>query len=216
MPEKAQQRNLTSSMAILVRPPYLLRKLYPGAIWRMNKTEKKIYLTFDDGPVPGVTPEALSVLRTFGVKATFFCVGNNVEKHPEIYRQILDEGHVTANHTFHHVDGWNVTTKEYLQEVTQCSHVVASKLFRPPYGRMRPKQRKALQRKYKIILWDVLTYDFDKTVSAEYCLRLALDNSREGSIVVFHDSEKAKERMLFALPKYIEEMQGRGFEFGVL
>jgi peptidoglycan/xylan/chitin deacetylase (PgdA/CDA1 family) len=182
----------------------------------MNKTEKKIFLTFDDGPVPGVTPEALSVLKKFDVKATFFCVGNNVEKHPEIYKQILDEGHSTGNHTFHHVDGWNTSTKNYIEEVNSCSRFVASKLFRPPYGRMRPPQRKIIQRKFKIILWDVLTYDFDKTLSGEDCLQLALNNSREGSIVVFHDSEKAKERMLYALPKYIEEMKGRGFEFGVL
>lgn len=203
-------------MPLLVRPPYLFRRLYPGATWRMNKKEKKIYLTFDDGPVPGVTPEALSVLRMFGVKATFFCVGNNVEKHPGIYKQLLDEGHSVGNHTFNHVDGWNTSTKEYLQEVVQCSRMVTSKLFRPPYGRMRPPQRKAIHRKYQIVLWDVLTYDFDKTVSAEYCLELALGNSREGSIVVFHDSEKAKERMLYALPRYIEEMKARGFEFGVL
>ena len=203
-------------MPLLVRPPYLFRKLYPGATWRMSKTEKKIFLTFDDGPVPGVTPEALSVLRTFGIKATFFCVGHNVEKHPDIYQQILDEGHTTANHTFHHVDGWNTSTKEYLDDVERCSQIVSSGLFRPPYGRMRPPQRKVIQRKFKIVLWDVLTYDFDKTISGEQCLQFALTNSREGSIVVFHDSEKAKERMLYALPKYIEEMKGRGFEFGVL
>ncbi|MDQ3108695.1 MAG: polysaccharide deacetylase family protein [Bacteroidota bacterium] len=203
-------------MRLPVRPPYLLRKLYPGAIWRMNKTEKKIYLTFDDGPVPGVTPEALSVLKTFGVKATFFCVGNNVEKHPEIYQQVIAEGHTTANHTFNHVDGWNTSTKEYLSEVAHCTRFVSSGLFRPPYGRMRPPQRKAISGKYSIILWDVLTYDFDKTLTGETCLQLALKNSREGSIVVFHDSEKAKERMLYALPKYIEEMKARGFEFGVL
>ncbi len=203
-------------MQLLVRPPYLFRKLYPGAIWRMSKTEKKIFLTFDDGPVPGVTPEALSVLRTFGIKATFFCVGHNVEKHPGIYQQILDEGHATANHTFHHVDGWNTPTKEYIDEVERCSQFVSSGLFRPPYGRMRPPQRKVIQRKFKIVLWDVLTYDFDKTISGEQCLQFALNNSREGSIVVFHDSEKAKEKMLYALPKYIVEMRERGFEFGTL
>ena len=203
-------------MRLPVRPPYLLRRLYPGAIWRMSKTEKKVYLTFDDGPVPGVTPAALSVLKQFDVKATFFCVGNNVQKHPGIYQQILAEGHVTANHTFHHVDGWNTSTKDYLREVEACARVVSSGLFRPPYGRMRPPQRKAIRQQYKIVLWDVLTYDFDQSLSGETCLRLALDNSREGSIVVFHDSEKAKERMLYALPGYIAGMKARGFEFGVL
>jgi peptidoglycan/xylan/chitin deacetylase (PgdA/CDA1 family) len=203
-------------MPLLVRPPYLFRKLYPGVIWRMSKTEKKIFLTFDDGPVPGVTPEALSVLKKLDVKATFFCVGNNAEKHSGIYQQILADGHAVGNHTFHHVDGWETSSKNYLAEVEHCARFVPSGLFRPPYGRMRPPQRKAIQRKYKIVLWDVLTYDFDKTLSGEDCLQLALNNSREGSIVVFHDSEKAKERMLYALPKYIEEMKRRGFGFGVL
>ena len=203
-------------MQLLVRPPYLLRKIYPGVIWRMNKKEKKIYLTFDDGPVPGVTPEALSVLKQHNIKATFFCVGNNVKKHPEIYKQIIAEGHSTGNHTFHHVDGWNVNSRNYLEEVNRCSKLVLSGLFRPPYGRMRPSQRKAIQRQYKIILWDVLTYDFEKSLTGEDCLELALKNSRNGSIVVFHDSEKAKERMLYALPKYIEQMKKRGVEFGVL
>lgn len=203
-------------MPALVRPPFLFRKLYPGVLWRMNKTEKKIYLTFDDGPVPGVTPEALSVLGKYNVKATFFCVGNNVQQHPEIFKQIISEGHAVGNHTFAHLDGWNVTTKSYLQDIHHCSEMFSSKLFRPPYGRMRTPQRKKIQRNYKIVLWDVLTYDFDKELIGEDCLQLALKNSREGSIVVFHDSEKAKERMLYVLPKYIEEMKGRGFEFGVL
>jgi peptidoglycan/xylan/chitin deacetylase (PgdA/CDA1 family) len=203
-------------MRALVRPPLLFRKIVPGALWRMNKTEKKIYITFDDGPVPGVTPEALSVLKKFGVKATFFCVGNNVRKHPEIFKQIISEGHSVGNHTFDHANGWELTTRNYLKEVQQCADVFSSGLFRPPYGKMRPSQRKAIQRKFKIVLWDVLTYDFDKEWSGEDCLQTALKYSREGSIVVFHDSEKAKERMLYALPKFIEEMKRRGFEFGVL
>ena len=116
-----------------------------------------------------------------------------MKKHPEIFQQLIDEGHALGNHTFHHVDGWNTTTRSYLREVQQCAEVFSSKLFRPPYGRMRPAQRKAIQRKYKIVLWDVLTYDFDKDWSGEDCLQTALKYSREGSIVVFHDSEKAKE-----------------------
>jgi len=203
-------------MNALVRPPLLLQKIYPGALWRMNSKEKKIYLTFDDGPVPGVTPAALSILKEFNIKATFFCVGENVQKHPEIFQQLISDGHSIGNHTFHHVDGWNTPTRAYLREVQHCAEFVSTKLFRPPYGRMRPPQRKAIQRKYKIVLWDVLTYDFDKDLSGEDCLQLALKNSREGSVVVFHDSEKAKERMLYALPKYVEEMKKRGFEFGVL
>jgi peptidoglycan/xylan/chitin deacetylase (PgdA/CDA1 family) len=203
-------------MRALVRPPLLFRNIVPGALWRMNKTEKKIYLTFDDGPVPGVTPEALSVLRKFNVKATFFCVGNNAQKYPEIFKQILEEGHSVGNHTFAHLNGWETTTVNYLKSVEECAEVFSSNLFRPPYGKMRPSQRKAIQRKFRIVLWDVLTYDFDREWSGEDCLQTALNYSRNGSIVVFHDSEKAKERMLYALPKFIEEMKEKGFEFGVL
>lgn len=180
----------------------------------MDREEKKIYLTFDDGPVPGVTPAALSVLKEHGVKATFFCVGDNVRKHPGIFQQIIAEGHAVGNHTYHHVDGWNTPARAYLREVQQCAEVVPSKIFRPPYGRMRPPQRKAIQRKYTVVLWDVLTCDFNKELSGEDCLALALNYSRPGSIVVFHDSEKAKERMLYALPRFIEEMKKRGYAFG--
>ena len=182
----------------------------------MGREEKKIYLTFDDGPVPGVTPAALSVLKEHDVKATFFCVGDNVRKHPGIFQQIIAEGHAVGNHTYHHVDGWNTPARAYLREVQQCAEVVPSKIFRPPYGRMRPPQRKAIQRKFTVVLWDVLTCDFNKELSGEDCLELALNYSRPGSIVVFHDSEQAKERMLSALPRFLDEMQGRGYAFGVI
>jgi peptidoglycan-N-acetylglucosamine deacetylase len=203
-------------MRALVRPPALLRNIYRGALWRMDRDEKIIYLTFDDGPVPGVTPAALSVLKEHDVRATFFCVGDNVRKHPEIFQQLLAEGHAVGNHTFHHTDGWNTATRPYLREVQQCAEVVRSNLFRPPYGRMRPPQLKAIRRKYTVVLWDVLTYDFDRERSGEECLELALDYARPGSIVVFHDSEKAKERMLYALPRFIEAMKREGFAFGTL
>lgn len=203
-------------MRALIRPPFLFRRLYPGALWRMNIKEKIIYLTFDDGPVPGVTPAALAVLKQFGVKATFFCVGNNVKKHPEIFQQIIAEGHTIGNHTFDHLDGWNVNSNVYLKNIQECAELVLSKLFRPPYGRMRPKQRKSISRHYKIVLWDVLAYDFEQQLTGEECLQIALNYSREGSIVVFHDSEKAKERMLYALPKFIEEMKAKGFQFSAL
>jgi peptidoglycan/xylan/chitin deacetylase (PgdA/CDA1 family) len=200
----------------MVRPPHVFRRVYPGATWRMSKTEKKIYLTFDDGPVPGVTTAALSVLKKYDVKATFFCVGDNVKRYPEIFQQVLEEGHHVGNHTMHHIDGWKHSWYDYMRDVTECSAQFQSDLFRPPYGHMRRSQFNTLSRRCKIIMWDVLTYDFDKTFVGEHCLELALRNSREGSIVVFHDSEKAKERMLYALPRYIEEMMVRGFTFGVL
>jgi peptidoglycan/xylan/chitin deacetylase (PgdA/CDA1 family) len=203
-------------MILMVRPPQLFRQVYPGATWRMSKKEKKIYITFDDGPVPGITTEALSVLKKYGVKATFFCVGENVQKHPEIFQQVISEGHAVGNHTMHHVDGWKHSWFDYMRDVKECAAAFQSKLFRPPYGHMRRSQFSTLSRRCKVVMWDVLTYDFDKTFAKEHCLELALMYSRAGSIVVFHDSEKAKERMLYALPRYIEEMKSRGFSFDVL
>lgn len=203
-------------MSIMVRPPHLFRQVYPGAVWRMPDSEKKIYLTFDDGPVPGITTEVLSILDKYSVKATFFCVGENVQRHPELFQQLTANGHATGNHTMHHIDGWKYSWFDYMRDVKECAAVFNTPLFRPPYGHMRRSQFNTLSRRCRIIMWDVLTYDFDKTYAREYCLELALRYSREGSIVVFHDSEKAKDRMLYALPRYIEEMKDRGFSFDVL
>ncbi|GAB4132337.1 MAG: polysaccharide deacetylase family protein [Bacteroidia bacterium] len=193
-----------------------MRSLYPGALWRVRTNEKKVYLTFDDGPVPGVTTEALFVLKRYDVKATFFCVGDNVYKHPEIYRQIVEEGHTTGNHTFHHADGWKYPARAYLRDISKCAEVFSTTLFRPPYGHMKKAVFNALKRKYKVVMWDVLTCDYDKSISGEQCLQNALNYSRNGSVVVFHDSLKAADRMLYALPRYIEAMKNKGFEFAVI
>ena len=200
-------------MNIMVRPPAVFRQVYPGAIWRMPRTSKKIYLTFDDGPVPGVTTAALSVLKEHNVKATFFCVGENVQRHPEVFSQVLEDGHAVGNHTMHHFDGWKHSWYDYMRDVKECAQTFQSKLFRPPYGHMRRSQFHTLQRRCKVVMWDVLTCDYDNTYAKEHCLELALQYSRSGSIVVFHDSEKAQERMLYALPRYIAEMKSRGFSF---
>ena len=194
----------------------LVRQVYPGALWKVGTKEKKLFLTFDDGPVPGVTPAALSILKEAKVPATFFCVGDNVRRHPEIFAQLKAEGHAVGNHTFHHADGWKNTKLAYLRDVQRCAVQFESPLFRPPYGRMRRSQFNAIRRKFKVVMWDVLTCDFDPQLAKEEVLALALRLSRPGSIVVFHDSEKAKEKMLWALPRYIEEMKRRGFEFGLL
>ncbi|MCA6362250.1 MAG: polysaccharide deacetylase family protein [Bacteroidetes bacterium] len=203
-------------MNALVRPPRLLQQVYPGALWRMPATDKTIYLTFDDGPVPGVTTEALAVLKQFDVRATFFCVGDNVQKHPEIFTQMLADGHSTGNHTFNHYDGWKHSRMSYLRNVQQCAGVVQSNLFRPPHGRMRRSQHHAIRKHYKVVMWDVLTCDFDTRLGGDACLNLALLYSRPGSIVVFHDSLKAAPRMLYALPRYLETMLGEGWKFGLL
>lgn len=203
-------------MHLIARPPRLLRQLYPGALWRLPETEKVIYLSFDDGPVPGITTEALSVLEQYNAKATFFCVGENVQRYPDIYSTLLKSGHAVGNHTQHHTDGWQVSTKAYLRDVKRCEEHVHSKLFRPPYGRLRQSQMKLLKRHYSIVMWDVLTCDFDSRLTGEACLQLALQLTRKGSIVVFHDSLKAKERVLYALPKYLEILSSDGWVFKAL
>ncbi len=200
----------------LVRPPYLLKKIYPIAIWRKDATQQKIYLTFDDGPVPIVTPWILDVLKNAAIKASFFCVGENVVKHPKIYQRILNEGHVVGNHTFNHLDGWKTHTTDYIQNVERCAEVVNSKLFRPPYGRLKKSQLKIINQQSTIVMWDVLSGDYDKNTSPEQCLKNVCDTVRNGSIIVFHDSIKAQKNVEYALPRFIEYAKANGFEFGLL
>jgi peptidoglycan/xylan/chitin deacetylase (PgdA/CDA1 family) len=200
----------------LVRPPYLVQKLFPGTIWRMSPSEKKIYLTFDDGPVPSITTWVLDILKQEKIKATFFCVGENVEKHPEIFQQILDEKHSIGNHTYNHLNGWNTHTNEYIKNIEKCAILVGSKLFRPPYGRLKKSQLSILKKKYSIIMWDVLSGDYDKNTSPEKCFQNVIDNVRNGSIIVFHDSYKAQKNLEYALPKLIAYAKENGFELDVL
>ncbi len=179
----------------------------------MNPLEKKIYLTFDDGPIPEVTPWVLELLNKENVKATFFCVGANVEKHPENFRQILAEGHAVGNHSFNHLNGWKTNNTTYIDNVKQCSQVVDSKLFRPPYGKLRKSQSSILSNEYSIIMWNVLSGDFDKATSPEKCLQNATKHLKNGAIVLFHDSIKAKVNMEYALPRFITFAKQKGFEF---
>ena len=197
--------------------PYWLRLLGGrGLTWEMPPDGHSIYLTFDDGPCPSTTPIILDILKQFGVKATFFCVGTNVEKHPEMYNKILKEGHMTANHGHRHLKGWKTDPAAYVGNVEQCSRVVDSRLFRPPYGKMTPAQRRALKDKYHIIMWSVLSRDYDRRVSPQRCLEQSLKRSHPGSIIVFHDNEKSMANVEYVLPKYVDAMKGRGFEFRVL
>lgn len=196
---------------IPVRPSPLLRLLYPGALWRVRVSEQVVYLSFDDGPVPEVTPWVLDQLRRVDVKATFFCIGNNVAKYPGIYRQILEAGHSVGNHTFNHVNGWKTGTAAYLADVAACGERVSSPLFRPPYGRMRLSQLRALKKQYRVILWDVLSKDYDKTVSPEQCINNVLDHVRPGSVIVFHDSVKAFPNLEPVLPVVLTELKKRGY-----
>lgn len=196
-----------------VRPPYLYKKYLSKAVWRLNAEENKIYLTFDDGPIPEITAWVLNLLKEKNIKATFFCVGDNAVKHPEVYKQILEHAHSTGNHSYNHVNGWKTNTKVYLDNVEQCRKVIDSRLFRPPYGKLKKSQCGLLSSQYKIIMWDVLSGDFDTKTSPEKCLKNVVDNVQNGSIILFHDSIKAKRNMQYALPKFIDYALAKGFQF---
>jgi len=179
----------------------------------MDTSHKDIFLSFDDGPIPGVTAFVLETLKKHKAKATFFCVGDNVAKYPEIYSQLIEEGHAVGNHTYNHLNGWNTHTSTYLSNVKKCSELVSSKLFRPPYGRIKKSQASLLSKDFKLIMWDVLSGDFDRGITKEQCLGNVIENTREGSIVVFHDSEKAKDNLYYALPKMLEHFSALGYSF---
>ena len=199
------------------RNPFFLPWLYPGLTWRMPSEEKALYLTFDDGPVHGPTEFVLDQLARVSAKATFFCIGDNVRKHPDVFERILSEGHAVGNHTFHHLSGWKTPVEEYVANVRQCDEVLGTggmnpPLFRPPYGRITRRQVSRL-RDHRIIMWDVLTNDYAKALSPEACLRGSLAATRNGSIVVFHDSLKAEKNMTFVLPRYLDHFRSQGYSF---
>lgn len=196
-----------------VRPNKFLKIFLQKALWRVSTVEKKVYLTFDDGPIPGVTPWVLEQLGKYNAKATFFCVGDNVKKNPGLFDELKKQGHAVGNHTFNHLDGWRTENDKYFQNVEQCNSVVGSSLFRPPYGKLKRAQYAALSEKYSIIMWDVLAGDFDHDTSPEKCLKNVISKTREGSIVVFHDSLKAQERMEYALPRFLKYFSEKGFTF---
>ncbi|HNR21008.1 MAG TPA: polysaccharide deacetylase family protein [Bacteroidia bacterium] len=196
-----------------VKTPVIVRKIYPELIWHLPTQEKKIYLTFDDGPIPGVTSWVLEQLNKYNAKATFFCVGDNVSKHKDIYDLILTNGHSTGNHTHNHLNGWFTLNKTYLKNIDECSNHVNSKLFRPPYGKITRKQIKAVAQNFKIIMWDVLSYDFDAGVKPEKVLDNVIRNAGNGSIVVMHDSIKAEKNLNYALPRLLEHFSGKDFLF---
>ncbi len=189
----------------LVKMPRFIQRLYPERVWAFSRKEDAIYLTFDDGPIPEVTPWVLDELKKFGAKATFFCIGENVQKHPEIFRRILAEGHTVGNHTFNHLKGTKTETSKYIENTLLAEELIDSKLFRPPYGKITSKQAKILQnRGFKIVMWDIISFDYDTTISEEKCLKNVLKNITTGSVVVFHDSLKAEKNLRYVLPKVLE------------
>tara|TARA_B100001109_G_scaffold253657_1_gene251783 strand:- start:11496 stop:12104 length:609 start_codon:yes stop_codon:yes gene_type:complete len=197
---------------ILAHPPALLKKLYPSLVWEFKDAKNEVYLTFDDGPVPGITDQVLDLLEAYDAKATFFCVADNVKKHPELFQRIRKEGHQVANHTFSHMNGWNNTTSNYLNDIKNAEIFIPSQLFRPPYGRIKPTQIKALQSSYKIIMWSHLSRDYDPSVSEDQCFSYATKNLKAGSIIVFHDSLKAKNRVLPVLERVLNFIQTKNLK----
>lgn len=231
-----------------VKTPKIIQSIFSNYTWKIASHKKEIYLTFDDGPIPKITPWVLNTLEKYNAKATFFCVGDNIKKHPEVFKEIILQNHAIGNHTFNHLQGWKTNTYEYLQNIEKTENVIkrlkiegrrqktedgslktdekpatnnqqptTSNLFRPPYGKIKSKQAKALQNKgYHIIMWDVLSADFDQKISPEKCYQNVIKNAQSGSIIVFHDNEKAFKNLEYTLPKVLEYFTKKGFVFKAL
>ncbi|RDI52211.1 polysaccharide deacetylase family protein [Flavobacterium glaciei] len=208
-----------------IKTNWIIKKIFSNYIWDVSNTGKTVYLTFDDGPIPEITEWVLDELRNHNVKATFFCIGTNIEKNPEIFKRIIREGHSVGNHTFNHLNGWETSTNAYLENIKAYEDIKEnttdynsnSKIFRPPYGKLKTAQSKAIRKLgYKIIMWDVLSADFDTTLSKEQCLDNVLPNIKPGSIIVFHDSLKAFKNLEYVLPKTIAFLKENKFNCDVL
>jgi len=201
-----------------IKTPWIIKRFFPNYVWHIPTKEKEVFLTFDDGPHPQITPWVLAQLKQHKAAATFFCIGDNVKRYPEVYRQIIAEGHAVGNHTQNHLNGWSTSTETYLKNVEKAVQFISSNLFRPPYGRIKRSQAKGLQQAMqtsstKIIMWDVLSADFDISISKEKCFANVMDHVRPGSIVVFHDSDKAFSHLQFVLPKVLEGLTKKEYKF---
>ncbi len=219
----------------------LLSVVYPDCLWKVNTKEKILYFSFDDGPIAEITPYVLDELKRWNAKATFFCIGKNIEANPEIFQRIINEGHSIGNHTYDHLNGWNVSDEIYFENIEKCRTVMSDvrspkseantkdcfvldptsdnghpTLFRPPYGKLKPSQYSKLKREYKLVMWDVLSFDFDLKMEEEKVLQNVFKNAEPGSIVVMHDSLKAKPKVEYALPKILEYFTLKGFAFNAL
>lgn len=196
------------------QPPFFYRLLFTEAIWRILKRGKKVvYLTFDDGPIPEETPWVLDVLDRYGIKATFFMVGDNVRRHPELFEEVKRRGHSYGNHTMHHLQGLKVSAPKFFRDITEADRLIGSSLFRPPHGIISPLQTRLIKRHYNIIMYDLVTRDYSKRVTGEEVLENVKRYARNGSIIVFHDSKKAHVNMRYALPRAIEWLKEQGYEF---
>lgn len=197
----------------LAKTPLALKRTYPNLIWDLPNDNNTVYLTFDDGPTPEITDWVLDELARYQAKATFFVVGENAKKHPEIIQRILGEKHAIGNHTQHHLNGWKTKTADYVKDVEECQQYIDTQLFRPPYGKIKRAQIKYLNDQYKIVMWDVLSGDFDLNINPEKCYTNVIDKVKSGSIIVFHDSLKAAENLKYTLPKVLKELTKNGFVF---
>lgn len=207
----------------LHKSPWILKKLYSSALqWNVENTQKELYLTFDDGPIPELTPWVLELLEQFNVKATFFHVGENIKKHPDLFQLTIEKGHKVGNHTYNHFDGWKHDTVNYLNNFSACENILkeqgySTNLFRPPYGKIRREQAQIIKDQgYNIWMWDVLTGDFSKQISPAVCLQKSIKYTRSGSVIVFHENVKATSNIQYALPKYLEHCLHKGYQFKVL
>jgi peptidoglycan/xylan/chitin deacetylase (PgdA/CDA1 family) len=212
-------------MLYFVKTPNFIKRLFQNLTWEINTSKKVIYLTFDDGPTPKITNWVLSELEKHNAKATFFCIGKNILNHPDIFENIVTKGHAVGNHTNNHINSWKKQARLYIENVNQAQKILdpilnvtnSVKLFRPPYGKLTLSvTKKLLKEDYKIIMWDVLSGDFDQSISKEKCLKNVIKNTTSGSIIVFHDSVKASEKLQFALPKILDHFSKKGFSFEII
>lgn len=201
---------------LLLQPKRLLRKIYPKAEWHYSRNEKNIYLSFDDGPIPVLTEWVLDELKNQNAKATFFCVGANILKHQTLFERIRNEGHLAGNHSMFHGKGFGMPSYDYVKDAETCRNLVENSLFRPPYGQLKRGQYRLLLKKgFRIVMWDVISYDYEK-ISPEQCLKIAINNTRNGSVIVFHDNLKAEQNIKYVLPRYIDHFKEKGFVFSTI
>ncbi len=199
-----------------VKTPRFFQRLFPALTWQIPTKEKSLFLTFDDGPTPHITPWVLRQLAKYEAKASFFMLGENAARYPHIYHKVKEAGHSIGSHGYKHLSGWNTDDEEYFRNATKCNRQLSTTLFRPPYGRLKPKQVNFLAQRYRIIMWDVLSGDFDSKITPDQCLSNVLQHAESGSIVVFHDSAKARENLYYSLPKVLEYFAARSYTFKAL
>ena len=198
---------------LFLKTPNIIQWLFPKILWKQKNTNKTIYLTFDDGPIPIVTEFVLDELEKYNAKATFFCIGDNIQKYPSIFELVKQKGHSIGNHTFNHLNGWKNTNEIYFSNVEKCQQFTQTNLFRPPYGKMRYTQYKKLSNDYQIVFWNILSYDFDKNLNQEKAFKKLVRHTKSGSILVFHDSWKAFDNLNVLLPRYLEYFSKLGYKF---